>query len=205
MAKIPPEELSAAFRNMAAQHQSVRLFNEYKGLPVSCDAPILAINAEGIVVSVSNYQMVCLYLDRHTYLDSKYLPGQCRADDHQNQHHARSGAPESISNSTPHSTCASRVRAFTIHKPYPAKCCHQTARNDCPRRAVNHFNRRNLPSICGARFCNFFTMVDSGHPFVGRVAKTGTVHNRGSSFQPLRQSQRAARCNRLLAIRKPAM
>jgi hypothetical protein len=80
MQNINPNELNTLFSQFAAERLPIRLLNEFKGLPVTNDTFISAVDGNSIILPVNKHQMVCLYLDRFTYLQSKYLPAQIKAN-----------------------------------------------------------------------------------------------------------------------------
>lgn len=67
-------ETYLALRHIAVNQLAIRLLNIYKGLPISYDATITELGNDYIVVKTTNYQIVCLYLDRETIIQSDYLP-----------------------------------------------------------------------------------------------------------------------------------
>jgi hypothetical protein len=57
----------------------VRLFNTFKGVPISYDGTILMISQGYIALDVHPYQAACIALEKQTYLQSEYIPGTIRA------------------------------------------------------------------------------------------------------------------------------
>jgi len=71
----PNQPLIALFR----EKTTVRLLNVYKGLPIANDATITRVEASAICVSSIKAQVVCMFLDRETFIQSPTLPHIIRA------------------------------------------------------------------------------------------------------------------------------
>ncbi|HNT25743.1 MAG TPA: PilZ domain-containing protein [Anaerolineales bacterium] len=54
--------------------QPIKLFNTYRGMPISYDARITAIDQGCVILNVHKYQAVCMFLDSRTSLISPNLP-----------------------------------------------------------------------------------------------------------------------------------
>lgn len=72
-------ELSTVLRQLVGFDNGIKLLNIYKGLPISYDSTLRAIGEDSIIVETSKYQAVCLYLDRHTYLQSHHFLAPMKA------------------------------------------------------------------------------------------------------------------------------
>lgn len=72
-------EILSALENVYAGKKEVKLHNDYKGVPVSYPATIQGFNDQGIVLKVNKYQLVCLTLEKHTFIQSEQLPSIVKA------------------------------------------------------------------------------------------------------------------------------
>lgn len=63
-----------AFRRLLDEQKSLRLLNVYKGVPIAYEASLIQVRDASIQVKTSPYQMVCLYHERKTYIQSPSLP-----------------------------------------------------------------------------------------------------------------------------------
>lgn len=79
-ALTPETNLNALFLQLAHSQTPVKLLNIYKGIPISNDAIIEQVDANGVQITTQRYQISCLYLSRETYLLSGYLPTVLRAN-----------------------------------------------------------------------------------------------------------------------------
>lgn len=64
---------------IARTEAKLRLVNVYKGVPIASEAVLVALDKETVTVEVDRYQLVCLYHDRQTFLQSLPLPEILRA------------------------------------------------------------------------------------------------------------------------------
>ena len=72
-------DLYTIFNQIVRDQTGIRLLNIYKGLPISYDASIHSINGDSITLKTNKYQLVCLYLERETFIQSVQLPNALRA------------------------------------------------------------------------------------------------------------------------------
>ncbi len=63
-----------AFRRLLTEQKGVQLLNVYKGVPIAYEASLIQVRDASIQVKTSPYQMVCLYHERKTYIQSPALP-----------------------------------------------------------------------------------------------------------------------------------
>lgn len=75
MNQQPSQPITALFR----EQTTVRLLNVYKGLPIANDATVTRVEANAICVSSIRAQIVCMFLDRETFIQSPTLPQIIRA------------------------------------------------------------------------------------------------------------------------------
>jgi hypothetical protein len=68
------EALLQTFRQMLDTQAGLRLLNVYKGVPIAHEASLIDVGPASILVKSSSYQIVCLYHERSTYLQSSNLP-----------------------------------------------------------------------------------------------------------------------------------
>ncbi len=66
-------EILDAFTQIAAAKEEVRLINDHRGIPISFEASIIAIQDDSVLFRVNKYQCVCLELERFTYIQSPSL------------------------------------------------------------------------------------------------------------------------------------
>jgi hypothetical protein len=69
----------AELRNLARTRKSIRLFNIYKGFPISHDARILSIGIDAITLKVHRHQALCLWMENQTYIQNDALPALVKA------------------------------------------------------------------------------------------------------------------------------
>ena len=55
-------------------HQTVKMLNMFRGMPVSYDATIALISQEYAALTVHGYQAACIFLEKRAYLQSQVLP-----------------------------------------------------------------------------------------------------------------------------------
>jgi hypothetical protein len=55
-------------------NKDVRLINAYQGVPIAYPASIIAIDDASIALKTEKYQIVCLYRERETFIQSSYFP-----------------------------------------------------------------------------------------------------------------------------------
>lgn len=68
------------FQELYSEGTAIRLLNVYKGLPIANEAKITAVGPGSIVVSSIKAQIVCMFLDRKTHIQSPALPQIVQAD-----------------------------------------------------------------------------------------------------------------------------
>lgn len=61
------------FWNLASGRETVSLINVYKGIPISYPATIINVGESAIQVITEKYQLVCLYHERETFIQSPEL------------------------------------------------------------------------------------------------------------------------------------
>ena len=66
-------------REIAAQAQDISLLNVFQGVPISYPASITAVGERSMRVRTEKYQLACLYRERETFVQSKFLPEILRA------------------------------------------------------------------------------------------------------------------------------
>jgi hypothetical protein len=79
-ALTPDSNLTALLLQLARTKTPVKLLNIYKGIPISNDALIDLVDANGVQITTQRYQISCLYLTHETYILSGYLPSVLHAD-----------------------------------------------------------------------------------------------------------------------------
>jgi PilZ domain len=72
-------EILSALEYVFAAKKEVRLLNVHKGMPISYPATIQELGEQGIVFKVQKYQLVCLALEKQTFIQSEQLPSIVRA------------------------------------------------------------------------------------------------------------------------------
>ncbi len=72
-------EIVSALEYIYAGKKEVRLHNDHKGMPVSYPAIIQGFGEHGIDFKVNKYQLVCLALEKQTFIQSEQLPSIVRA------------------------------------------------------------------------------------------------------------------------------
>jgi hypothetical protein len=72
-------EILSALEHVYSGKKEVRLHNDHKGMPVSYPATIQGFGERGIVFKVNKYQLVCLALEKQTFIQSEQLPSIVKA------------------------------------------------------------------------------------------------------------------------------
>jgi hypothetical protein len=72
-------EIISALEYIYSSKKEVRLHNDHKGMPVSYPATIQGFGERGIVFKVNKYQLVCLALEKQTFIQSEQLPSIVKA------------------------------------------------------------------------------------------------------------------------------
>ena len=67
-------EIAGLFKQAAQAKQSLYLLNVYKGVPISYEASIVDVSWATMKVQTQKYQVVCLYRERETYIQSRAWP-----------------------------------------------------------------------------------------------------------------------------------
>lgn len=67
------------FQLIAQTGKGVRLMNVYKGVPIAYEASLVDVKGEEIIIQTDPKQIVCLYRERLTYIQSKQLPENLRS------------------------------------------------------------------------------------------------------------------------------
>lgn len=75
----PSAEYIRIFSELARKNQPVKLYNTYRGVPISYEAYILSVDPWYITTSVHEFQAVCLALDNVTHIQSDLLPEVLRS------------------------------------------------------------------------------------------------------------------------------
>lgn len=75
MNQPPNQPINALFH----EQMTVRLLNVYKGMPIANDATVTRVEANAICVNSIKAQIVCMFLDRQTFIQSPSLPQIFRA------------------------------------------------------------------------------------------------------------------------------
>jgi hypothetical protein len=72
-------EILSTLEYVYAGRKEVRLHNGHKGMPISYPATIQGFNDRGIIFKINKYQLVCLALDKQTFIQSDLLPSIVKA------------------------------------------------------------------------------------------------------------------------------
>ncbi len=64
-------EIAALFKRAAKANQAIYLLNAYKGVPISYEATLVDVSWATVKVKTQKYQVVCLYRERETYVQSR--------------------------------------------------------------------------------------------------------------------------------------
>ena len=64
-------EIAALFKRAAKANQAIYLVNVYKGVPISYEATLVDVSWATVKVKTQKYQVVCLYRERETYVQSR--------------------------------------------------------------------------------------------------------------------------------------
>ncbi len=72
-------EILRVLKHVYAGKKEVRLYNDHHGVPVSHPATIQGFNERGVIFKINKYQLVCLALEKHTYIQSELLPSIVKA------------------------------------------------------------------------------------------------------------------------------
>lgn len=72
-------EILSALEYIFAGKREVKLHNDHKGMPVSFPAVILGFKDTGVVFKTNKYQLACLALEKHTFIQSDLLPSIVKA------------------------------------------------------------------------------------------------------------------------------
>jgi hypothetical protein len=67
-------EIAGLFKQAAQAKQNIYLLNVYKGVPISYEASIVDVSWATMKVMTQKYQVVCLYRERETYIQSRAWP-----------------------------------------------------------------------------------------------------------------------------------
>jgi hypothetical protein len=67
------------FWNLASGRETISLINVYKGIPISYPATIINVGENAIQVITEKYQLVCLYHERETFIQSPEISEIVRA------------------------------------------------------------------------------------------------------------------------------
>ncbi len=68
------------FGKISTAKEEINLLNVYKGVPLSFPARVVSIEPDSIQVFTDNHQSVCMFLEKHTYIQSQMLPEILEAD-----------------------------------------------------------------------------------------------------------------------------
>jgi hypothetical protein len=68
------DEILQLFNRIKTQHNTCRLLNVYKGVPMNYEAEVLEVGRRSIVLQTDKHQIVCLYRDRETFVQSDGFP-----------------------------------------------------------------------------------------------------------------------------------
>jgi hypothetical protein len=74
------ETILELFNKLTASGSEIYLLNVYKGVPLSYAAKIIEVSDYYIRVLTDNYQTVGMYIEKMTYIQSKWLPEILRAE-----------------------------------------------------------------------------------------------------------------------------
>jgi hypothetical protein len=72
-------EIISILEQLAQEKKEVKLINSHKGIPISYGATIQGFNTSGVIFQVHKYQVVCLELERQTFLYTDLLPSVVKA------------------------------------------------------------------------------------------------------------------------------
>lgn len=64
-------EIISMFKQAAQAKQAIYLLNVYKGVPISYEASVVDVSWATIKVKTQKYQVVCLYREKETYIQSR--------------------------------------------------------------------------------------------------------------------------------------
>jgi hypothetical protein len=64
-------EIATLFKRAAKANQAIYLLNVYKGVPISYEATLVDVSWATVKVKTQKYQVVCLYRERETYVQSR--------------------------------------------------------------------------------------------------------------------------------------
>lgn len=64
------DQILEIFRQIAGENKEIRLFNVYKGVPISYAASVMEVGPSSIRVKTGKHQIVCLYNEKETYIQS---------------------------------------------------------------------------------------------------------------------------------------
>lgn len=67
-------EILRLLRWIKASGKKVKLFNEYKGVPISFEATIMGVSEDSVLLQINKYQTVCIFQSRLTYIRHEVLP-----------------------------------------------------------------------------------------------------------------------------------
>jgi hypothetical protein len=67
-------ELMQIFQNILQAQEHIRLLNVYKGVPIAYEASLVSVAEDTIQIKTNPYQIVCLYREHETFIQSPLLP-----------------------------------------------------------------------------------------------------------------------------------
>lgn len=67
-------EILRLLRWIKASGKKVKLFNEYKGVPISFEATIMGVSEDSVLLQINKYQTVCILQSRITFIRHEVLP-----------------------------------------------------------------------------------------------------------------------------------
>ncbi len=67
-------EILRLLRWIKASQKKVKLFNEYKGVPISFEATIIGVSDDSVLLQINKYQTVCIFQSRQTFIRHEVLP-----------------------------------------------------------------------------------------------------------------------------------
>jgi len=67
-------EILRLLRWIKASGKKVKLFNEYKGVPISFEATIMGVSEDSVLLQINKYQTVCIFQSRQTFIRHEVLP-----------------------------------------------------------------------------------------------------------------------------------
>jgi PilZ domain len=73
------DEMMNFFQKVISEKQPVKLYNTYRGFPVSYEANIMAVDQGYVAISVHEYQAVSMALEGKTFIQSELYPEIVRA------------------------------------------------------------------------------------------------------------------------------